>query len=264
MPAGYTHYIFGEKVLEKLSPKYKNIILNNIDLYHIGLDGPDILFYYDALKSNDVIKTGQRMHREEAYKFFSNAKEVYKQAKNKDAALAYIYGFINHFVLDYVCHGYIIHMETKHNMSHYEIESELDRKCLVLNGLNPTKTCLVSHINPTKYVSEVIAPFFNFDTKTIHKGLKDLVFYLELLRAHSKIKRFIIHSIMKYAGVYEKLSPLMISYEPNPKSANDIDVLINILNENVSLSIKLIEVFLDEDLDDIYHNDFLGVKFEEQ
>ena len=66
---------------------------------------------------------------EEAYKFFSHAKEVYKNAKDKDAALAYIYGFINHFVLDHVCHGYVYYMQEKLNMGHYEIESEFDREC---------------------------------------------------------------------------------------------------------------------------------------
>ena len=167
MPAGYAHYVFGEKVLEQLSPKYKELIKNNIDLYNIGVHGPDIVFYYDALTSNDVIKTGQRMHHEEAYKFFSHAKDVYRDTKDKDAALAYIYGFINHFVLDHVCHGYVFYMQDKLNMGHYEIESEFDRQCLVLKGLNPTKTCLVSHIHPSKEVSEIIAPFFHFDTKTI-------------------------------------------------------------------------------------------------
>ena len=258
MPAGYAHYVFGEKVLEQLSPQYKELIKKNIDLYNLGVHGPDLVFYYDALTANEVIKTGQRMHREEAYKFFTHAKEVYNNAKNKDAAIVYIYGFINHFVLDYVCHGHIIKMEDRLNMSHYEIESEFDRKCLVIKGLNPTKTCLVSHVHPNKRVSEVIAPFFNFDTKTIYKGLKDLVFYLELLRAHSKLKRGIIHTIMKLAGVYEKLSPLMISYEPNPKSIEDMDILVNKLNDGVSLSVRLIESFLDEELDNIYHNDFLG------
>ena len=262
MPAGYAHYVFGEKVLEQLSPKYKEIIKNNIDLYNIGIHGPDILFYYDALTSNDIIKTGQRMHHEEAYKFFYKAKEVYKTSVDKDAALVFLYGFINHFVLDHVCHGYVFYMQDKLNMGHYAIESEFDRECLVIKGLNPTKTCLTSHIHPSLRVSEIIAPFFDFEPKTIYKGLKDLIFYLNLLRAHSKLRRFIIHSVMKLAGVYERLNPLMIGYEKNKKCEDDIQILVQKLNEGVPIAVKLIESFLDDDLDDIYHNDFEGIKIQ--
>ena len=52
MPAGYTHYVFGEQVLDQLDENIKKRIMPYIDLYHIGIHGPDILFYYDVYKKN--------------------------------------------------------------------------------------------------------------------------------------------------------------------------------------------------------------------
>ena len=50
MPAGYAHYIFGEKVLASLDCQYQELIQRHLDLYHIGIHGPDILFYNAAYR----------------------------------------------------------------------------------------------------------------------------------------------------------------------------------------------------------------------
>ena len=63
MPAGYTHYVFGEQVLDQLDESIKKRIMPYIDLYHIGIHGPDILFYYDVYKKNPVKSLGFGMHQ---------------------------------------------------------------------------------------------------------------------------------------------------------------------------------------------------------
>ena len=44
MPAIYTHYCFGEEMKKVYSPHLQKIIQDNIELYEIGLHGPDIFF----------------------------------------------------------------------------------------------------------------------------------------------------------------------------------------------------------------------------
>lgn len=79
MPAGYTHYVFGEQVLSQLDENIKKRIMPYIDLYHIGIHGPDILFYYDVYKKNPVKSLGFGMHQLPATDFFKHAKELIKQ-----------------------------------------------------------------------------------------------------------------------------------------------------------------------------------------
>lgn len=255
MPAGYAHYIFGEKVLASLDCQYQELIQRHLDLYHIGIHGPDILFYYKTLKTNEVKKRGFDLHRQIAYDFFHNAKEIV--AKNKDeAAIAYIYGFITHFVLDHVCHHYIGTMEKELNMTHSEIESELDRKLLVDRHLDPLRTDLTRHIKVDHESSKVIAPFFQLEEKQIYQALKDLKFYLGWIKAPGKIKRNFVYLCMKIGGIYEGYHGLLINYQENQKSKNDILELVHQLDENVLLAKKLIEDFLNTKLDDVYHHNF--------
>ena len=57
MPTTYTHYRFGMDVLSQLPDSLKKEIEKNLSLYHIGLHGPDILFYYKALSRETLINS---------------------------------------------------------------------------------------------------------------------------------------------------------------------------------------------------------------
>ena len=47
MPGLITNYLFGERTYQSLSPNYlKEIIRKNPNTYRMGLQGPDIFFYY--------------------------------------------------------------------------------------------------------------------------------------------------------------------------------------------------------------------------
>lgn len=256
MPAGYAHYIFGQNVLKKLDSQYTKIIKRNIDLYNIGVHGPDILFYYNALSSDEISRLGFQMHQKEAYDFFKDAKELINNSRDKEASITYIYGFITHFVLDHSCHPYIGKMEKELKMTHSEIESELDRQLLVEKNLDPLRTSLTSHIKVNHYVSQIIAPFFHLKNEDIYKALKDLLFYLGCIKAPGKIKRNFVYLCMKIGGIYDNYKGLLINYEPNQRSMNCTLELIKKIDDNVDIAVKLIEDFLDNELDEIYHSDF--------
>ena len=83
MPGTYAHYAFGKKVLLDafLSPilEIKNIILKNMDLFFIGLHGPDILLYYKPLiYNNPTSKLGHKIHNENSNIFFEKARSIIK------------------------------------------------------------------------------------------------------------------------------------------------------------------------------------------
>ena len=60
MPGTYAHYAFGKKFLAQLDDEIKNM-----DLFFIGLHGPDILFYYKPLiYNNPTSKLGHKIYNE--------------------------------------------------------------------------------------------------------------------------------------------------------------------------------------------------------
>ena len=77
MPSTYAHYRFGQEVLKELPNDIKKIIIENKELYDIGLHGPDLLFYYLPLKTNEINSIGYNMHEK-------TGKEVFDTFRKND------------------------------------------------------------------------------------------------------------------------------------------------------------------------------------
>lgn len=261
MPAGYAHFDFGQQVLKELDLSLQEKLKKHIDLYNIGVHGPDILFYHNALKKNPIKDLGFTMHKEKATDFFTNAKNAIVHSLYKDDSFAYICGFITHFVLDSECHGYIGEQEVVLNMTHSEIESEFDRELLVRQNKDPLRTSLTSHIHPSCDVANVIAPFFKVKGKDIEKSLKDLLFYLGMLKAPGHFKRGFVLLAMRVAGIYDNYKGLMINYEKNEISKECIEELISKKDLAVKLAVTLIEEY-SQHMNDEYLNERFDKTYE--
>ena len=172
MPSTYAHYRMGQEVIKQVSVPAHDIIMKHKQLYDIGLHGPDILFYYHPLVTNPV-----------------NAAEIIETASDKEAALAYIYGFICHFALDSTCHGYIDEKIVQSGVSHTEIEVEFDRSLMIEDGKDPVRQDLTKHIVPSMENASVIAQFFQgAEPKRVKKALKGMIQNNHLLLAPSRLK----------------------------------------------------------------------------
>lgn len=265
MPTTYTHYSFGQEVLKGLNAEKQSIIEKYKELFDVGLHGPDLLFYYNALSKNEVNRLGSALHKLPGSFFFENAVKVIGKQEEKEAYYAYVYGFICHYVLDVFCHGYIDEKIVASGITHAEIEAELDRELLVMAGKNPVKQKLTGHINPSFKSAEVIQSFFdNIDEKQIYKCMKDMVLYLNVLVAPSKLKRGCIFKALKLAGCYEGMHGLIINYEKNPECADSTAKLLALYDEAVEMAVELIAEFHTyvenkEPLSDFYRYNFSSV-----
>jgi len=214
MPTTYAHYAFGKEVLNKLDEDMGKIINDNIDLFNIGLHGPDILFYYEPLKSNLISKIGHETHRKSADVFFERAKNVINKCPDSDASRAYIAGFICHYMLDSECHPYIRQKED--GISHSEIETEFDRSLMIENKLNPVSHKPTAHIRPKQDYAQCISLFFEgIDKEEIYKTLKSMKFYLNLLVVPGRLKRSAVIGGLKLSGNYDSMIDLVMKYTPN-------------------------------------------------
>jgi len=242
MPTTYAHFRLGEEVRKCVSKQAQDIIKQNIELFQIGVHGPDHLFYYNPISPSRIGKIGSRIHDESGRKFFIKAARVIHKSKNKDAHRAYIYGYLCHFAMDYVCHGYVAEQMEKTGLSHYEIEAEYDRRLLIMDGYEqPVFTCVTNHLHPSWQNAEVIADFYEeISVKQIFKSLKGMVFFLNLLRAPTKGKRRFVFGAMKAAGMYKKMHGLVMNYKENPRCMETTDEMVRRFDEAVSLAAKLI------------------------
>ena len=202
MPTTYAHWRFGDKCIRMLPDDLQNIILNNRAIFDYGVHGPDIFFYYNCLKYNEVNRYGSAMHDIPYKDTLAQIKENFKKTENKDMALSYLLGFTCHFTLDSYCHGFIEKVDETTPYSHGKIESQFDRYLLIKDGFNPVTKSVTDMFHPDKKMAKVISGLFNkFDEDIIYKTLKDQKLYLNLLKDNSDIKRFFLTTAMDIAKV---------------------------------------------------------------
>ncbi len=244
MPSTYAHYRFGLEVLYTLPEHLKKTIEPYQELFHIGLHGPDILFYYKPLSLNRVNQTGFGMHEEPAIRFFQNSGEVIVQQKEPGPYLAYIYGFLCHFALDSECHGYIDEKIEESRISHTEIEVEFDRDLMCEDGFYPITHPLTDHILPKTEYADIIAPFFDGITRDqILKALKSMKSYNKLLIAPHRMKRYFIYALLAVSGNYKEMHGLIVNYKPNPKCDDSTKKLKRLYGNAVFQANKLIQEY---------------------
>lgn len=257
MPATYTHGVYGKKVLDVLDDSTRALIEKYRSLYDIGLSGPDILFFYKPLKSNPIKRIGYDMHDKPARGFFMKARKLIQESSDPEAALVYVLGFINHFVLDSTCHPMVNLAEKTTGVSHTEIESELDAYVMRENGLDHIRTSPCGHILTEKKDARIIAPFFGISEKEVSEALKTLKLFLGVFVAPSELKRKLIFFVMKKTDMYEHYHGLVFNREANEKSLETVKQLRESMNDAVDASVRLISEYVrtlqsDEVLDERY------------
>lgn len=111
MPGFTTHYLFGLNTYRQLEHNpLKKIIHTNHEAYSLGLQGPDLFFYFlpsYAIHANNI---GSVAHTEDTGKFLYyllNSRQLFTERRQQHIAEAYIAGFLGHYTLDTHCHPYI-------------------------------------------------------------------------------------------------------------------------------------------------------------
>lgn len=253
MPSTYAHLRLGREVLGRLEGDARAACEAHEDLYLIGLHGPDILFYYDALHRNPVSGIGFGMHDRPGREFFGHAKQAV--AETGDAGRAYAYGFACHFALDSEAHPYIEDYIHGHGVAHTAIEGEFDRMLLERDGKVPSRSYLAGHISTDGNGCETISKFFEGVTpEQVAKALEDMRKYNRLLVAPGRIKRAMIERALRRTGNYDDMVGLILRDEPDPRCEESDRELLRIYGGAVDLSVELIGVlkgFFDGRVEDL-------------
>ena len=222
MPTTYAHWKFGDAALKNLPEDPQKTVNQYRTLFDYGVHGPDIFFYYKVIKGNEINEFGDYLHGVAMRDILADFKKNYQTSGNKDASLAYILGFLAHFTLDSYCHGYIDLKAETEGPSHGKIESQYDRHLLIKDGRDPVKTSVTTSLRPSRYDAAVIAHLFNrYSDEEFYGILKDMKFYLDLLKDDSDVKRFLLETAMKAAKRYKYLDLLITKVnEPSCVTSN--------------------------------------------
>ncbi|HAQ51821.1 MAG TPA: hypothetical protein DCR12_03540 [Lachnospiraceae bacterium] len=113
MPGFKSHYLFGRNALNEFTPdKYQQYLIRFPQSYHLGLQGPDVFFYYVPAYLFYKENIGVVIHNGKTNEFFEaliNARNHLIKKEHRLIADSYISGFIAHYTLDSIVHPYIYH-----------------------------------------------------------------------------------------------------------------------------------------------------------
>lgn len=236
MPAGYTHYCFGKDVYKHLDDQnIKDLLLRNENCFLIGLHGPDIFFY------ERWNKIARKMHQDKANTFFEKAQDIIQS----EAQLAYILGFICHYLLDSQMHPYIKKMIKNTNMDHFEIESDYDRLLLKRHHQDPLHKEIYEHIRfKEKEICTIQSFFPELSYLDIEKALKGLKRIDHLLKAPSFLKRGLIYGCFHLTFNFHKLQGLIINYHHNKEMEKYNDILDKIYQQTLKEALIYLPLYI--------------------
>lgn len=216
MPSTYAHFRFGNSVKQRLPKELRELIGRNYDCFALGLHGPDLLFYYKPLQTNDVNAQGYAMHEEKAADFFAKAKEIYAERGKKESDFAYLSGFLCHFSLDSESHGIVNAEMERCGFSHAGVESAFDKFLMKGEGKNPFKTDFTAHISNTPETRSAACAYFGISEKTAEKCIKSIKLYNRLLRTRG-IARAMVNGLLKISGTYEVMHGMLVPVIDDPQ-----------------------------------------------
>lgn len=216
MPAVFAHDTFGKIVYKELEGEIYRLVQRYQKYFRIGLQGPDVLFFYRPFYSNPVNETGHRIHEEIAEGFFEHAREVVSVHGKDSPHCAYILGVICHFMLDSECHGCVEETVRKTGISHNEIETEFERYLMLRAGKVPKKVRLENRIPTDEEVATVMSEFYEGVTPDqMRRSLRFMQQVKYLLHVESRRKERRLVRLLKQADREGKLEGILMRLTAN-------------------------------------------------
>ena len=242
MPAVYAHRRFGEKVLAACQNDVARTAIESFpDLYRIGLQGPDILFYYDPLRKNAYKTAGNAMHDAPAAPFFGMAADRVSGRPEGQALLSYLLGFICHFALDSECHSYIEYEIGRSGHGHIAIETALEGTLMEADGVDWRSVNPAGYIAVNEITARTIARVMPAGREQVRTCLSNMKLYNRLVMPGGPVKNALAESVLRLSGKWEPLGELLIVTLDRPAYAASCAELERLAEGAVPVALELMD-----------------------
>lgn len=233
MPGFATHYLFGLTTFRELNTgPIHTCIGAHPHAYALGLQGPDIFFYYPPSHIRASGNLGSLAHKNRTGAFLRNlleSRNLFPDYPEKNIASAYIAGFLGHYVLDSTCHPYIYaksHYGTydrDYFGHHVYLEVDIDAELLAYyKDCAPSEFKAEDTIRLSSRELHVIAaqlyyaysqtyPEYHFMQLSFTAAIRSMYLGVILLRDPSGRKKAFIRKIEAKTVGYAGVSPLIPS-----------------------------------------------------
>ena len=265
LPNTYAHYRFGCDVRRRLNSDIQKIVSDNEELYNIGLQGPDILAFYNPLFKNRLKTLGSFEHSSPVRNLLEYAEKTIRNAKNPNPYLAYMYGVICHFALDCYCHGYVNEKKATTGLGHNLMEAEFDRLLMLRDGHDPFKfrpaDTIVYSCESAKTISAV-SPKVN--EREVSKSIKNMRKWCNFYVAPTLFSRILIYTGLLVSGNFSGKNGMIIKKKRNRKCDSTNSALLRLYKDALPVAVKLISEYRDNVFCDKKYSEVCALPFSPQ
>ena len=250
MASFYAHYRFGKLLLPELPADVRQCVQRFRRVYDMGLQGPDIFFFYNPLMKNAIRQLGYSYHNMPGRQFFTHA----CKAADSEAALVYLYGLLAHYTLDSTVHPFVNRMAESGQAGHVPLEMEFDRYLMEKDGIvNPAAHSMKRYIRLTRGECMTVAAFYPPATgSNVSYAVKSMALSHGFLAGGNRQKR---EKLLK--RIKPSLAEQFIPTEPVPEYTRMVSELLVRFNRNL----RLYPVLLEQLRDHMKKGEVLGEDF---
>ncbi|MEL3907094.1 MAG: hypothetical protein P1P65_08750 [Treponema sp.] len=248
MPDFYAHYRQGQHVFSLLPEKIRSLVSNK-NLYDIGLQGPDFLYYYKPLQTsgNPILQLAADIHDGSGSSFFTAAQNA-ADVKPETDEFSYLMGCIGHFGLDSCGHPYVNRMVAEMDFDHVEMEIEFDKFLLLRDGLDPFFYKAHRRLNLSVHEAQAVAHVYRgvFSAITagdIERAFNTFRYGKRFFYSPSKISQRFKFYLLRRFGLYESLQGHIMKTVSNPKSTITNAGLLKCYEGSIKITQGLMENF---------------------
>ncbi|MGN0347497.1 MAG: zinc dependent phospholipase C family protein [Lachnospiraceae bacterium] len=235
MPGFNSHYFFGNNTLQLLEHNYvKECCRRYPGTFCYGLQGPDIFFFCGFVTMANEHNLGKLIHISDSNLFFRNMFRMvthFKTRREKEIGIAYMAGFLGHYVLDTNVHPFVYartgydpdHKDPAYNSRHIFLETDMDTLLLEkYTGLKPSQfrqdKAVLIPLRENKVVAQTLLyTIAKTYPKYVHFPiLMSMSMYLMSVATHSLIdktgrKKYLFRTIEHFLVGHPVISPLVPS-----------------------------------------------------
>lgn len=215
-----THYFFINDCFDNY-----DFVLNNKSIALLGAQGTDPFYFYGNLLKHkdkkDINNFASHIHNDNPLNlyihFINEANKLDKT--NRDFVFSYIYGLLNHYILDRICHPYVFYysgIDEDFMKNHQKFETNIDvlLRQHFNNYIKPSST-IKNDINSLDILSNIYYTYSNnhdlkLNENTFIKAYKDMYNIQNILYSKHGFKKWIFHTFMKNSQVDNTSMPLKI------------------------------------------------------
>lgn len=245
MPNTYAHYRFGQEIIKLLHDDTRKIIEEHMDIFNIGVHGPDIYSFYHTLLNDKMNKLCSREHANPGLVLMEHAAACIREdLAHADAYFAYMYGMICHLALDGYCHGFVNSTRDREKIAHNLQESEFDRMLMKRDGKDPFSYCPGNTlVAKQEYAERIAYVSMDVDARIVKRSVRRMRKWCNFFVAPTIFHRVIIYFGLWISGNYKKRTGMIIKYKENPKCVDTNKELLRLYEKAKVMAVHLIEEY---------------------